>query len=101
MKKVLAAALMSGFLFMGATCDGVQISGPAVVALVQQTCGIVVPIADIAALVNANPALASVAEVANAICGAFKAQQAVAHGPTASPSGHIIVNSVLVHYVVK
>jgi hypothetical protein len=103
MNKTIAAALMSAFLFMGSSCPwtGIQISGPAVIALVQQTCGIIVPLADISALVVANPGLVSVVAVVEAICGAFKTQMAAAGGQTASPSGHIIVSGVLVHYVVK
>jgi hypothetical protein len=102
MNKTIALLFMSAFLFMGETCGtGVQISGPAVIAAVQGGCGIVIPIADIAALVAANPAMTSVDLVANAICNAFKAQLAAAGGHAATPSGQLIVDGVLVHWAVK
>ena len=100
MRKTIFAGIASAFLFMGATCTGTTIDGQAVITEIQQLCGIVVPIADIAALVSANPNLTSVDLVANAICNAFKAQAAKA-GPTPAVSGTLIINGVLVHYTVK
>jgi hypothetical protein len=99
-KHFIAAALMGAYLFMGATCGtGTVISGPAVVAEIQKLCGILVPIADIAALVSADPDLNSVDLVANAICASFKAQSAKTAPVVPTPvSGTLIVNGVLVHY---
>jgi hypothetical protein len=100
MKKFIAAAFMGGYLFMGATCGtGPVISGPAVVAEIQKLCGIVVPIADISALVTTDPDLSTVDLVANAICAAFKAQSTKSAPVIPAPvSGTLVVNGVLVHY---
>ena len=101
MRKTILAGIASAFLPMGTACTGTTISGAAVIAAVQQACGIIVPIADIAALVSANPALNSVDAVANAICAAFKAQQAKAATATQPVSGTLIINGVLIHYTMK
>lgn len=101
MRKTILAGIASAFLLMGTACTGTTISGAAVVAAVQQACGIIVPIADIAALVNANPTFNTVDLVANAICNAFKAQQAKAATATQPISGTLIINGVLIHYTVK
>jgi hypothetical protein len=106
MKKTIAFLFMSAFLFMGqggffGCSTGIKISGPAVIAAVQGLCGIVIPIADIAALVAANPDLTNADLVANTICNSFKAQMAAAGGRTAAPSGQLIVDGVLVHWTVK
>jgi hypothetical protein len=100
MKKTLA--VFAAFLFMGAGCPwtGATISGPAVIALVKQICGIAVPIADVDLLVEKNPTLVSADLVSKAICNAFKAQQAKVSAAVA-PSGHLIVDGVLVHYEIK
>ncbi len=109
-KTTIAAGLVSAFLFMGqggvTSCSsGPQISYAIVAAGVQAMCGIVVPIADVTALVSANPALTTAAAVIDAICAAFKAQQAkfvASSAPTPPPtSGQLIVDGVLIHWTVK
>jgi hypothetical protein len=102
-KTCIHIPLTAAFLLSACGPTGVTISGPAVITAVQGQggCGIIIPIADIVALVAANPTMTSVDLVVNAICNAFKAQLAAAGGRTASPSGQLIVDGVLVHWTVK
>ncbi len=84
-------------------CDALgKITPESIVAEIQKDCGIVVPLADVAALVTANPAVAGVAGFAKMVCDAFHAQHAPASRRADAPRGGVLnINGVDVHYVVK
>lgn len=92
-KSILAAALLLG------SCGSTAVTPASVIADIQQACGIITTVADIAALIASQPALTTAAAFASEVCAAFKASQSA---PTGSGSGGVIVvNNISVHYTVK
>ncbi len=99
MRSMIIALLGFGLLLAG--CDQLgKITPESIAAEITKDCGIVVTIADIAALISANPTAAGIAAIAKTVCGAFHAQTVA--GKAGLPKGGVLnVNGVDVHYVVK
>ncbi len=99
MRNLIGILLLSFTLF---ACDAItgKVTPEAIVAEITKDCGIVVTVADIAALITANPALGGVAAFAKAVCDAFHQQRATASG-TAPKSGTLNVNGTEVHYIIR
>lgn len=96
--------MLLGFFLILAGCDSItgKITPESVVAEIQKDCGIVTTVADIAALITANPAVASVAVLAQKVCDAFKAQKAqLQTNQRGAASGVVVVDNVDIHFVVK
>lgn len=92
MKKIVLLA------FLLSACAGSAVTPESVVAAITKECGIVVTLADIAALITKDPNLAGVAGYAKLVCDALHQQTA----PTATAAGGVVVvDGIPLHYVVK
>jgi len=92
MKKLIIAAA----LFLASCTSTGQITPQSVVDEIKKDCGIVVTLADIAALITAQPQIIDIAGFATEVCNAFKSTPAT---PGASgTSGVIYVNNIPIHY---
>lgn len=95
MRKTIFAAL----LFLSACTSTGTVTPQSVVDEIKKDCGIIVTVADIAALITSQPALTTIAAFASEVCAAFKAQQAA---PTGSGAGGVVVvNNIPIHYTVQ
>lgn len=90
-----------GFLL----CTGCSTSSPpsadAVAAAIKNICGIIVTVADVAALITKDPNVKTVDGYANMVCSAFNQHaQAQAARPGAEPArtGVLNVDGVPIHY---
>ena len=88
--------LVTALLLSACSSTG-TVTADSVAAWVKANCGIVVTIADIAALISKDPNVASAAALGAQVCAAFNAQT---HSPTPAEavSGVVVVNGVPIHY---
>ena len=91
--------MLIGFGLLLASC-GTTVTAESIVAEIAKDCGIVVTVADIAALVTANPTVAGAAGFAKLVCDAFQKTK-MARGGDILQTGVLDINGVHVHYTVK
>jgi len=102
MKNLVGILLLSAAL-MGCDAFG-KITPESVAAEIAKSCGIVVTIADIAAVLTADPAAISAAALAKKVCDAFNAQKAegkFSAGPGGAVAGVVVVDGKPVHFTTK
>lgn len=103
MRRSLVMAVLATALLAPA-CDQTtgKVTPDAVVAAITGNCGIVVTIADVAALLAKEPITTTVAAVSKMVCDAFNQKKAtLPTGPAAPKSGVLNVNGVDLNYTVK
>jgi hypothetical protein len=92
--------LIIAFIVLLAACTSSgQVTPQSVVDWIKANCSAAVQVADIAALITANPAIASAAALGSKVCDAINAQRS-ANAKSAAPSagGTVDVDGVPVHW---
>lgn len=98
MHRVFVSAVAGAALL--AACSGLVITPQTVVDFIKANCGVVVQIADIVALISANPFAISAAALGDKVCTAVNAEKA-AMGAAPKTAGTVIVDGVPVKWSVK
>jgi hypothetical protein len=98
----MRALIIALTMLLAACTSSGQVTPQSVIDFVKANCNAVVQVADIAALITANPAIASAATLGDQICKAINAQRmAEAKSATPSSGGVVVVDNVPVHWTNK
>ena len=100
MRSIIAILFGLGLLLASCTATD-SITPESVKAEIQKDCGIITTVADIAALITANPAIGSASAFAKLVCGAFASQKSAGSGDARRGGGVLDVGGVPIHYTVN